>query len=94
MILPPYSQQFSDQKFRKLLFFPVVNAIQETKNGPWYIQIAVAEPLMKNYYPFHFPQSFFVYTSTINLQVELLIIRSFGQESSSKKTYLIQSFLN
>ena len=94
MGLPPYSQQFSHQKFRKLLFFPVVNAIQETKNGPWYIQIAVAEPLMKNYYPFHFPPSFFVYTSTINLQVKLSIIRSFGQESSSKKTYLIQSFLN
>ena len=27
MGLPPYSQQFSDKKFRKLLFFPVVNAI-------------------------------------------------------------------
>ena len=94
MGLPPYSQQFSDKKFRKLLFFPVVNAIQETKNGPWYIQIAIAEPLMKNYYPFHFPPSFFVYTSTINLQVKLSIIRSFGKESSSKKTYLIQSFLN
>ena len=49
---------------------------------------------MKNYYPFHFPPSFFVYTSTINLQVKLSIIRSFGKESSSKKTYLIQSFLN
>jgi len=92
--LPPYSQKFSDKKFRKLLFFPVVNAIQETKNGPWYIKIAVAEPLMKNYYPFHFPPSFFVYTSTINFQVKLSIIRSFCQESSSKKTYLIQSFLN
>ena len=49
---------------------------------------------MKNYYPFHFPPSFFVYTSTINLQVKLSIIRSFGKKSSSKKTYLIQSFLN
>ena len=94
MGLPPYSEQFSDQKFRKLLFFPVVNAIQQTKNGPWHIQIAVAEPLMKNYYPFHFPPSFFVYTSTINLQVKLSIIRSFAQESSSQKTYLIRSFLN
>nr|YP_010283342.1 hypothetical protein MKU01_pgp032 [Psammodictyon constrictum]ULD16461.1 hypothetical protein [Psammodictyon constrictum] len=94
MGLPPYSQQFADRTFRKLLFFPVVNAIQETTNGPWYIQIAVAEPLMKNYYPFHFPPSFFVYTSTINLQVKLSIIRSFGQEPSSKKTYLIQSFRN
>lgn len=94
MELPPYSVQFSDQKFRKLLFFPVVNAIQETKNGPWSIQIAVAEPLMKDYYPFHFPPSFFVYTSTINLQVKLSIIRSFGQESSFQKTYSIRSFLN
>ena len=94
MGLPPYSQQFSDQKFRKLLFFPVVNAIQQTKNGPWYIQIAVAEPLMKDYYPFHFPPSFFVYTSTINLQVKLSIIRSFAEEPYSQKTYLIRSFLN
>ena len=94
MGLPPYSLQFSDQKFRKLLFFPVVNAIQQTKNGPWHIKIAVAEPLMKNYYPFHFPTSFFFYTSTINLQVKLSIIRSFAQESSSQKTYLIRSFLN
>ena len=94
MGLPPHSVQFSDRKFRKLLFFPVVNAIQQTKNGPWYIKIAVAEPLMENYYPFHFPTSFFVYTSTINLQVKLSIIRSFAQESSFQKTYLIQSFLN
>ena len=94
MGLPPYSQQFSDQKFRKLLFFPVVNAIQQTKNGPWHIQIAVAEPLMKNYYPFHFPPSFFSYTCTINLQVKLSIIRSFAQQSSSQKTYSIRSFLN
>ena len=41
MSLPPYSVQFSDQKFRKLLFFPVVNAIQQTKNGPWHIKISV-----------------------------------------------------
>ena len=94
MGLPPYSIQFSDQKFRKLLFFPVVNAIQQTKNGTWHIKIAVAEPLMKDYYPFHFPTSFFVYTSTINFQVKLSIIRSFAQESSSQKTYLIRSFLN
>ena len=94
MGLPPYCVQFSDQKFRKLLFFPVVNAIQQTKNGPWHIKIAVAEPLMKNYYPFHFPPSFFVYTSTINLQVKLSIIRSFTEESSSQKTYSIRSFLN
>jgi hypothetical protein len=94
MGLPPYSVQFSNQKFRKLLFFPVVNAIQQTKNGPWHIKIAVAEPLMKNYYPFNFSPSFFVYTSTVNLQVKLSIIRSFAEESSSQKTYLIRSFLN
>lgn len=94
MGLPPYSVQFSEKEFRKLLFFPVVNAIQQTKNGPWHIKIAIAEPLMKNYYPFHFPPSFFSYISTINLQVKLSIIRSFAQESSSQKTYLIRSFLN
>lgn len=49
---------------------------------------------MENYYPFHFPPSFFVYTSTINLQVKLSIIQSFAQESSYQKTYCIQSFLN
>ena len=94
MGLPPYSVQFSDQEFRKLLFFPVINAIQQTKNRPWYIKIAVAEPLMKDDYPFHFPPSFFVYTSTINLQVKLSIIRSFAKEPSSQKTYLIRSFLS
>ena len=94
MGLPPYAVQFSEQKFRKLLFFPVVNATQQTKNGPWHIKIAIAEPLMENYYPFHFPTSFFSYGGTINLQVKLSIIRSFAQESSLKKTYLIKSFLN
>lgn len=94
MGLPSYSVQFSDQKFRKLLFFPVINAIQQTKNGPWHIKIAVAETLMKDEYPFHFPPSFFFYTSTINLQVKLSIIRSFTEEPSYKKTYLIRSFLN
>lgn len=94
MRLPPYSVQLFDQKFRKLLFFPVVNAIQQTKNGSWHIKIAVAEPLMKDSYPFHFPPSFFFYTSTINLQVKLSIIRSFAEESSYKKTYLIRNFLN
>ena len=94
MGLPPYAVQFSEQKFRKLLFFPVVNATQQTKNGPWHIKIAIAEPLMENYYPFHFPTSFFFYQGTINLRVKLSIIRSFAQESSFKKTYLIRSFLN
>jgi hypothetical protein len=77
MGLPAYSQQFSDRKFRKLLFFPVVNAIQETKNGPWYIQIAVAETFNEKLLSFSFPTSFFVYTSTINLQVKLSIISIF-----------------
>jgi hypothetical protein len=94
MGLPPYFVGFSDQKFRKLLFFPVVNAIQEKKNGPWHIKISVAEPLLKDYYPFHFPSSFFFYSTSINLQVKLSIIRSFAEELSSQKTYLIQSFLN
>lgn len=94
MQLPPYLVQFSDKNFRKLLFFPVINAIQQTKNGPWYIKLSVAEPLMKKEYPFHFPPSFFSYGSTINLQVKLSIIRSFTQESSFQKTYLTRSFLN
>ena len=77
-----------------MLFFPVVNAIQETKRGPWIIQVAVAEPLMKDAYPFHFPPSFFFCSSNINLQVKLSIIRSFAQEHSLQKTYVLQSFLN
>ena len=76
------------------LFFLVVNAIQERKNGPWHIKIAVAEPFMKDDYPFHFPPSFFFYTGTIDLQVKLSIIRSFTEEASSQKTYFIRSFLN
>ena len=84
----------SDQKFRKLLFFLLVNTIQQTKNRPWHIKIAVAEPLMKDDYPFHFPPSCFFYTSTINLQLKLSIIQSFTEEPSSQKTYLIRSFLN
>ena len=94
MGLPPYYVRFSDQNFRKLLFFPVVNAIQRTQRGPWIIQVAVAEPLMKDSYPFHFPPSFFSFYSTINLQVKLSIIRSIAQDHSVQKTYLVQSFLN
>ena len=94
MGLTPYSIQFSDQKFRKLLLFSIVNAIPQTENGPWHIKIDVPEPLMKNYYPFHFPSGFFFYNSAINLQVKLSIIRSFAKESSYQKTYLIRSFLN
>ena len=41
--LSPFREKFTDRNFRQLLFFPVVNAIQETKCGPWIIQIAVAE---------------------------------------------------
>jgi len=88
MELPPYEEQFSDKKFRKLLFFPVVNAIQTTERGPWIIQVAVAEPLLYDFYPFHFSPSFFSYFSHINLQVKLAIILSFAQE------HLLQSFLN
>ena len=93
MGLPPY---LSDKEFRKLLFFPVVNAIaiQRTERGPWIIQVAVAQPLMYDFYPFHFPPSFFSCSSNINLQVKLSIIRSFAQEDSLQKTYLLQSFLN
>ena len=94
MGLPPYQEQFSDKEFRKLLFFPVVNAIQTTERGPWIIQVAVAQPLMHDFYPFHFPPSFFSCSSNINLQVKLSIIRSFAQEDSLQKTYLLQSFLN
>lgn len=49
---------------------------------------------MKDYYHFYFSPSFLFYTSTINLQVKLSIIRSFAEESSFQKTYLIQNFLN
>jgi hypothetical protein len=94
MGLPPYQEQFSDKEFRKLLFFAVVNAIQTTERGPWIIQVAVAQTLMHDFYPFHFPPSFFSCSSTINLQVKLSIIRSFAQEDSLQKTYLLQSFLN
>ena len=31
--LPPFREKFSDRKFRQLLFFPVVNAIQEIERG-------------------------------------------------------------
>jgi hypothetical protein len=94
MALPPYPEQFSDKEFRKLLFFPVVNTIQTTERGPWIIQVAVAQPLLYDFYPFHFPPSFFSYSSNINLQVKLSIIRSFAQEHSLQKTYVLQSFLN
>lgn len=40
--LPPFREKFTDRNFRQLLFFPGVNPIQETKRGPWIIQIAVA----------------------------------------------------
>jgi len=31
--LPPFREKFADRKFRQLLFFPVVNAIQEIERG-------------------------------------------------------------
>lgn len=92
--LPPFREEFADRNFRQLLFFPVVNAIQETKRGPWIIQIAVAEPLMKDSYTFHLPLSFFTYSNTINLDVKLSIIQALAQEYSIQKTYYVQSFLN
>lgn len=92
--LPPFREKFADRKFRQLLFFPVVNAIQETKRGPWIIQISVAEHLMKDAYPFHLPPSFFTYSNTINLDVKLSIIQALAQEYSIQKIYDVQSFLN
>lgn len=92
--LPPFREKFTDRNFRQLLFFPVVNAIQETKRGPWIIQIAVAEPLMKDDYPFYFPQSFLTYSNSINLEIKLSIIHALAQDDSIKKTYYAQRFLN
>jgi len=94
MGLPPYQAQFSNKKFRKLLFFTVVNIIQTTERGPWIIQVAVAQTLMHDFYPFHFPPNFFSCSSNINLQVKLSIIRSFAQQHSLQKTDLLQTFLN
>lgn len=68
-ILPPFREKFADRKFRQLLFFPVINAIQETKRGPWIIQILVIEYLMKDAYPFHSLPSFFTYSNKMNLDV-------------------------
>lgn len=92
--LPPFREKFTDRNFRQLLFFPVVNAIQETKGGPWIIQIAVAEPLMKDNYPFHLPPSFFTYSNAIYIDVKLSIIQALAQDYSIQKTYYVQSFLN
>jgi hypothetical protein len=92
--LPPFREKFTDRNFRQFLFFPVVNAIQETKRGPWIIQIAVAEYLMKDAYPFYFPASFFTYSNSINLDVKLSIIQTLAQDYSIQKTYDVQSFLN
>jgi hypothetical protein len=92
--LPPFREKFTDRNFRQLLFFPVVNAIQETKRGPWIIQIAVAEHLMKDGYPFHLPSSFFTYSNVISLDVKLSIIQTLAQEYSIQKTFYVQSFLN
>jgi len=92
--LPPFREKFAERKFRQLLFFPVVNAIQKTERGPWIIQISIAEPLLQDSYPFHFPQSFFCYLNDRDLKVKLSIIFSFVQESSIRKTYRIQDFLS
>lgn len=92
--LPPFKEKFTERNFRQLLFFPVVNTIQETKRGPWIIQIAVAEHLMKDTYPFHLPSSFFTYSNVISLDVKLSIIQTLAQDYSIQKTYYVQSFLN
>lgn len=73
MGLPTYSVKFSDREFRKLLFFPVVNAIQQMKNGHWHIKIYVAQPLMKNYYPFYFPSSFFFILALVICKLSYLL---------------------
>ena len=63
----------------RLLLFPVINGIQETKYGPWIIQILVAEHLMKDAYPFHLLPSFFIYSNIMNLDVKLSIIKALAQ---------------
>lgn len=35
--LPPFREKFTDRNFRQLLFFPIINAIQEIKHEPWII---------------------------------------------------------
>lgn len=85
--LPPFREKFTDRNFCQLLFFPVVNAFQETKGRPWIIQIAVTEPLMTDVYPFHLSPSFFTYSNAINLDVKLSIIQTLAQEYSIQKTY-------
>lgn len=92
--LSPFREKFTDRNFRQFLFFPVVNAIQETKRGPWIIQIAVAEYVMKDAYPFYFTAIFFTYSNSINLDVKLSIIQTLAQDYSIQKTYDVQSFLN
>lgn len=90
--LPPFREKFTDRNFRQFLFFPVVNAIQETKRGPWIIQIAVAEYLMKDAYPFHFPASFFTYSNPINLDVKLSVIQTLAQDYSIQKNMMYKAF--
>jgi len=92
--LPPYREQFAEHKFRQLLFFPVVNSLQNGPRQPWIIEIAVAEQLMLDNYPFHFPPSFFTYSNTINLEIKLSIIQAIAQGYSLEKIYSIESFLN
>lgn len=73
----------------------VVNAIQKNKRAPWIIQVGVAEQLLVNEsYPFHLPPDFFYYSSTTDLEVKFSILLAIAQESSTKKTYSIQAFLN
>lgn len=92
--LSPFIEKFTDRKFWQLLFFTVINAIQETKCEPWINQIAVAEPLMKGDYLFHLHPSFFTYSKTMKLDVKLSIIQVLAQDYSIQKTYYVRSFLN
>lgn len=93
--LPPYTEKFADKQFRQLLFFPVVNAIQETNRGPWIIRISIASQLLYGQaYFYHFPPTFWKHSNQANLDVKLSILQAIAQESSVKKTYYIRTFLN
>lgn len=75
---PPFREKFAKRKFRKLLFFPVVNSIQKTERGPWIIQVAIAEQLLVYSYLFQFPSSFFKESNGRNLDIKLSIVLAFA----------------
>lgn len=92
--LPPFRERFAEIKFRRLLFFPVMNTFQDTERGPWIIQISIAEQLLEDSYSFHFPPTFLYYSNKRDLKVKLSIILIIAQESSLEKIYPIQDFLS